>query len=40
MSNIRPGGQNWTGKDSNPAHWKDLEKVKECIDFELLTIFL
>lgn len=32
VSNIRPGSQNWPCKDT-------LENVKECEDFELLTVF-
>lgn len=38
VSNIRPGGQNYPGKNSNPNHSAALENVKECIDFELLTV--
>lgn len=39
MSNIRPGGQNWSSKDANPAHWTTLENVKQGINIELLNIF-
>lgn len=39
MSNIRPGGQNWSSKDANPAHWTTLENVKQGINTELLNIF-
>lgn len=38
VSNIRPGGQNYPGKNSNPNHSAALENVKECIDFELLMV--
>lgn len=44
MSNIRPEGQNYPIKDSNPAHKRAQENVKEGIYFgllnEVLQIFL
>lgn len=39
VSNIRPGGQNRPGKDSNPAHWSVLENVKEGTKLGNLTLF-
>lgn len=37
--NIRPRGQNLSGKDSSLAQSKVLESVKEGIIFVLLTVF-
>lgn len=36
VSNVRPMGQNWPGKNSHPAHWMALENVKEGLNF---TVF-
>lgn len=34
VSNTSPGGQNWPGKDSEPAHWMASENV----NIGLLTV--
>lgn len=39
LSNIRHEGQNWPGENSNPAHWTNLENMKEEINLGLLTRF-
>lgn len=33
VSNMRPMGQNWPGKDPIMSHLIDLAYVKDCIDF-------
>lgn len=40
MPSIRPAGQNWHVKDTNPAQWMVLENVAEDIDFGLFNIFI
>lgn len=31
LPNIRPGGHNWPGKDSNLDRWKALDNMNQCI---------
>lgn len=33
LSNIRPEGKNWPGKDPNLGHWTTLENVMDSMNF-------
>lgn len=42
LPNIRPGGHNWPGKDSNLDRWKALDNMNQCIAelSHVLQVFL
>lgn len=33
LSNIRPEGKNWPGKDPNSGHWTTLDNVMDSMNF-------
>lgn len=39
MSNRRPRGQNWPGKDSKLVHWKALEYMKKGIILDCILYY-